>query len=81
MKWRQFKQEMPKENTRLLICGIISTDPLEQCTNYMYMDFFHYDDGHIFIDDKWYKPDPGDYWIYESHIQTPYSVKENIKRI
>ena len=76
MKWTQFKDKMPKDGSRLLICGKIDTDPMEQ-PDYptVYMEFMDYKDGLLISDDdgqEWSSPEPEDYWIYQNSIITPF---------
>lgn len=80
MTWRKFSEEMPQGECRLLTCGIINTDPFEQCTNYIYMEFVNYKDGMIIPDpnspfQEPYEPDLEDYWMYQQDIKTPYEDK------
>lgn len=74
MKWKQFKDEMPQGACRLLICGIVRTDPLEQCTNYEFMEFVNYGAyGFLYPDDNArFIPNPEYYWIYQKDIETPF---------
>jgi len=76
MNWTQFKDKMPIEGSRLLICGIIKTDPLERPgTNYMFMEFINYEDGLLKSDDdgqEWYEPYPDTYWMYQRDVPAPY---------
>ena len=75
MEWKQFKNEKPEDDSRLLICGVINTDPLRCCTNYMYMEFVDYRKGLIASDSETLddcEPDPEDYWVYQNDIPTPF---------
>ena len=77
MHWKKFKDEMPKNNSRLLICGTLNTDPLTPPDEiYNYMEFVDFKDNVIISDDDgqpWYAPDEDTYWIYQSDIVTPFN--------
>lgn len=77
VNWKQFKDEMPEDNTCLLICGKINTDPLSSTGNDLaYMEFIDFRNGLLVSDSdvyEDYEPDPEDYWIYKKDITTPFN--------
>ena len=77
MEWIQFKDEMPEDNSSLLICGKISCDPLtESADSYIYLEFVDYRHGLLMLDgniDESFLPNPVDYWVYRKDIKTPYN--------
>lgn len=78
IEWKQFKDVMPEDDTRLLICGYIDTDPLYQSNRIQFMEFIDYKDGLLVPDDdgiEWHAPDPEDYWMYQKDIKTPFKDK------
>ena len=70
MNWRKFGDELPKDNSLILICSVINTDPLYQPDKLTQILTGNYNKGLI---DGSIHPDPEyDYWLYINEIPTPF---------
>lgn len=81
-RWKRFRDAIPEEDSRILVCGFIDTDPLYQSSKPIYMEIVTYDDGMITADgdEHWTRePDPETYWMYLKNIPTPFDDENTIK--